>query len=201
MWYVVGSIAVAIVAFVLWRWTSVGRGARQRDERILSLLDPIGQKLDSGETVAPEEILFIARKPETRFMLYAGLKEMGHPELIPSDYNSPVDQAESALAYWLMHPNELQDSPEKIEHVEDVTTPLDGGDAVFHVFRYHMPKGHWAAKDGWLLGLAGPMDQTAEPYSFMPGAFSRCGDAEGSITPEALVQWYVDMLKQKGIAT
>ena len=114
MWYVLGGIALAIIAFIAWRWTSVGRGARQRDERILLLLDPIGRKLDAGETVTPDEILAIARRPETRFMLYAGLKDMGHPELIPSDYDSPADQAESALAYWLMHPNELQDFPEKI---------------------------------------------------------------------------------------
>jgi len=201
MRYVIGTIAVFIVAFIAWRWMSVGKGARQRDERILKLIDPIGRKLDDGETVTPEEVRSIARRPEVRFMLFAALKEMNHPELIPSDFQSPTDQAESALAYWLMHPNELQDSPEKIEHIQEVTRSLGGADAQFHVFRYRMVQGHWAAGDGWLLGLAGPMEKQAEPYSFLPGAFSRAGDTEGKITPEELVDWYVDMLEQKGLAT
>jgi hypothetical protein len=64
-----------------------------------------------------------------------------------------------------------------------------------------MPLGHWAAKDGWLLGLAGPMQPGAEPYAEMPGAFSRAGDVDGTVTPVELVDWYVGMLKAKGLAT
>jgi hypothetical protein len=33
----------------------------------------------------------------------------------------------------------------------------------------------------------------------MPGAFSRVGDVEGKLTPSALVDWYVGMLRQKGM--
>lgn len=201
MWYVIGGIAALIVAFIAWRWTSVSRGARKRDGRILKLMDPIGLRLDAGETVTPEEILEIARQRETRFLLYSVLREMGRAELIPPDFNSSICQAESSLAYWLMHPNELQDPPERMKHVQKVTHLVDGSNTTFHVFRYHMPEGHWGAKDGWLLGLVGPMEEHAEPYSFLPGAFSRAGDTEGSITPSELVAWYVDMLKKKGIVT
>lgn len=141
MEYVIGGIAALILAFVVWRWTSVGRGVRKRDKRILKLMDPIGRKLDAGETVTPEEVLEIARRPETRFLLYAALRGMGHPELIPSDFNSSICQAESALAYWLMHPNELQDPPERMEHLQEVTHPVNGSDATFHVFRFRMPQG------------------------------------------------------------
>jgi len=200
MWYVVGAIAVIIIAFVAWRWTSVERGARQRDERILERLLPIAQKLEAGETVTPDEVLQLARSPEVRFILFAALKDKSRPELIPSDFNSPVDQAESALVYWMMHPNELEDPPEKIEHVQEVTCQFKGADAHFHVFRYRMPEGHWAAADGWLLGLAGPMSKESEPYASMPGAFSRIVDKEGEVAPQELVDWYIDMLRQKGLA-
>jgi len=197
MWYVVGATALLVIAFIVWLGTSVGRGARRRDERIFTLIEPIVQQLEGGQAVTREEVLQVARRPQTRFLLFAALNELKHQELFPSDFNSPIEQAESALAYWLMHPNELQDAPERIEHLRAITTSLYGADAVVHVFRYRMPEGHWAAKDGWLLGLAGPVDDTAQPYAFLPGAFSRCSDTEGSITPEELVQWYVAMLEHK----
>jgi hypothetical protein len=196
MWYVIGGIVAVVLVFIGWRWTSVGRGARQRDERILKLIDPIGHKLESGEAITPEDIRQVARHPETRFMLIGALREMKHPELIPEEYASPVCQAESALAYWLMHPNELQDAPERIEHVEEVIREIDGANATFHVFRYKMAQGHWAEKGEWLLGLAVPMKDSSPPYSFLPGAFSRAGDSEGKVTPAELVDWYINMLKQ-----
>lgn len=67
------------------------------------------------------------------------------------------------------------------------------------VYWYRMPAGHWAAKDGWILGLAGPMLVTSEPYSQLPGAFSQAGDLEEKVKPVELVDWYVGMLRQKGI--
>lgn len=200
MWCFIGGVAIFIVLFIIWRWTSVARGARQRDERILKLLDPIGKKLAVGEFVTPNEVLELAKRPEVRFMLFSALKQMKRTELIPSDFSSPIKQAESALVYWLMHPNEFQDPPESIEYIQEVILPLNGNNAKFHIFRFRMATGHCAAKQGWLLGLVGPMDEKQEPYSFLPGAFSRI-DIEGSITPLELVQWYVDMLKQKDMET
>jgi len=132
-------------------------------------------------------------------MLFATLREMKRPDLLPTNYSSSVAQGESALAYWMMHPNELQAAPEKIELVETIKRLLDGREAEFHVFRFRMPAGHWAAKDDWELGLAGPMAAGAEPYTEMPGAFSRGGDIDGKTKPAELVDWYIDMLRQKGV--
>lgn len=192
-------IAVLIVAFVVWRWTSVARGASQRDERLVARLDPIGTRIEAGELVSPQEIAALAAKPEIRFMLFGALRHMKKPELLPVGYSSSVAQGESALAYWMMHPNELQDAPETIEFVETVKRQVDGRAADFHVYRYRMAVGHWAAKDGWLLGLAGPMPVDAELYTEMPGAFSRAGDVDGQVKPADLVDWYVGMLRGKGI--
>ena len=111
MFYVIGGVALIFVAFVWWRWTSVARGARQRNEKILRLIDPIGAKLHSGRTVTPDEVSDLARRPEVRHMLFAVLRDAKRPDLIPQDYSSEVHQAASSLAYWMMHPNELQDAP------------------------------------------------------------------------------------------
>lgn len=199
MWYVIGTLLILFVAFIAWRLASVSRGARQRDERLLMRLDPIGQKIDAGETVTEEEVRALAESPEMRYMLFHGLRAMEKSELLPTDYSSSIQQAEAALVYWMLHPNELQDPPENIDHLKEVVHPVPGNDeAVFHVFRYHMPAEHWAGKDGWLLGVVGPMEEGLEPYERMPGAFSRCNDKVGDITPEELVAWYADMMTKKG---
>ena len=194
-----GVVILLLVVFIIWRWTSVGRGMRQRDEKLVVRLDPIGKKIETGQAVSPQEIEVLAARPEIRFMLFAMLREMKRPELLPTKYFSSVAQGESALAYWMMHPNELQDAPEAIELVETVKRASNGQEADFHVYRYKMPTGHWASKDGWILGLAGPMKRDVEPYSELPGAFSRVGDIDGKLKPSELVDWYVGMLHQKGI--
>jgi hypothetical protein len=197
--YVIGALVALLIGFIIWRWTSVMRGARQRDERILRLLDPIGQKFEAGQAVSQEEVREIAaRYPETRLMMFGALTEIDHSELIPTDFDSSIEQAKNALIYWMMHPNELQDPPAAIEFVETVSRPIAGKARDFHVFRYRMAAGHWAAKDGWLLGFAGPMEDEAPPYSYLPGAFSRCNDQDGKIVPTEIVDWYIGMLKAKG---
>lgn len=177
----------------------MSRGAAERDERLVVLLDPLGKKLDAGAAVSVAEVEALAARPEIRFMLFAALRHMNRPDLLPKKFLTSADQGASALAYWMMHPNELQDAPAAIELLETVKRQVDGSEAEFHVYRYRMPDGNWAAKDGWLLGLAGPMPVAAEPYSEMPGAFSRAGDQEGKVKPAELVDWYVEMLRQKGI--
>lgn len=201
MFEIIAVIAVVVVAFIIWRWTSVGRGAQQRDKKLIARFDPIGKKIDAGETISLQEIEALAERPENRYMLFAMLRHMNKSDLLPTKYSSSVSQGESALAYWLMHPNELQDAPEEIKVIETVRKPVNGQEADFHVYRYRMPAGHWAAKNGWLLGLAGPMIIGSEPYADMPGAFSRAGDIEGNVKPSELIDWYVGMMRQKGIIT
>ena len=99
----------------------------------------------------------------------------------------------------MMHPNELQRAPDVIEFIETITRTVNRRETEFHVYRYKMAPGHWASQYGWLLGLAGPMPTDPEPYSEMPGAFSRVGDLDGKVTPTELVDWYVGMLRGKGI--
>jgi hypothetical protein len=192
-------VVAAAVTFIFWRWTSVGRGARKRDEKLITRIDPIGRKIAANIAISHQEVDSLAARPEIRHILFAVLRQMNRRDLLPIKYSSSIDQGASALAYWLMHPNELQDAPEKVEHVETVKKPVSGHKVDFHVFRYQMPKGHWAAKDGWLLGISGPMSGTEEPYSELPGAFSRASDIEGKVKSSELVDWYIGMLSKKGL--
>lgn len=191
------AIVVLLVAFVWWRYMSVARGARQRDEKILPLIDPIGEKLAAGKQPSTEEIESVANKSYARPYLYEALKHFERLDLFPKQFTTQDAQAESKLVYWMMHPNELQDAPETIELAQKVTRELDGETCAFYVFRYQMSDGHWAAKDGWLLGLAGPFFENDVPYSGVAGAFSRCGDKYGEVKPEELVDWYIGMATRK----
>jgi hypothetical protein len=197
------GIAVAVlvglvVAFVVWRIAATIGGARKRDEKLFARIDPVARRLEAGEAVSQQEIEALAERPELRHMLHAALRHAKRADLVPARYAGSAEQGSAALAYWMMHPNELQDAPAAIELVETLRRPVAGRDAEFHVYRYRMAEGHRAAKDGWILGVAGPMKDGAEPYAELPGAFSRAGDSEGKVQPAELVDWYVGMLRQKG---
>lgn len=43
----------------------------------------------------------------------------------------------------------------------------------FFVFRFRTKPPHWAAKDGWLAGVAGPYWENEEPDLVPAGVFSR----------------------------
>jgi hypothetical protein len=196
----IGVLVLAFAAFIWWRYTSVERGARQRDDKIARMLDPLGEKLAKKEPVSPDEVAALAAQPHVRPMLYALLKHFERLDLFPARYLDAKSQGEAQLAYWMMHPNELQDAPEEIELIESITRPLDGAgeNGEFLVFRYKMAEGHWAAKHGWLLGLAGPYLKNDVPYSGIAGAFSRIGDKHGEVEPNELVDWYIGMATRKG---
>lgn len=194
----IGALVILVVTFVAWRWTSVERGARQRDRRLVARLDPIGRKIDAGEPVSAQEVESLAARPENRFFLFEALRRMNRADLLPTNYCSTVAQGESALAYWMMHPNEFGEAPEAIEFVETVKRTFDGKRAEYYVYRYRMAAGHPDAEDGWQLGLVGPVNPDAEPYTEMPGAFCRGGDIYGKVQPSELVDWYLGLLRQKG---
>jgi hypothetical protein len=196
---IVALLIVLIVGYIVWQLIAVNTRARLRDQKLVARLDPIGKKIEAGEAVSPQEIDALAVHPEIRHMLFAALRNMNRPDLLPTNYSSSVSQGESAFAYWCMHPNELGDPPQAIELVETVKRTIDGQELDFHVYRYKMPSAHPDAAAGWLLGVVGPMRLGPEPYSEMPGAFSRGGDKEGNLKPSDLVDWYIGMLRQKRI--
>ncbi|HUQ72627.1 MAG TPA: hypothetical protein VM165_24070 [Planctomycetaceae bacterium] len=195
--YAFATLGILFAAFIGWRYTSVARGRRQRDEKLLRILDPIGYRLSKKEKVTADEIATLSRQPKFRPMLYRMLEHFERLDLFPSEHLSISAQGAGILSYWMMHPNELQDAPESIELVEEVKRRIRGGRASFLVFRYRMIPGHWAEKDGWLLGLAGPFFDDDLPYSGIASGFSRCGDKYGVVKPSELIDWYIGIQEGK----
>ena len=204
MEWLCGSACLPASVFFVWRLTSVTRGARKRDAKLAEILHPISQKLADKETVTKEEIAVLSRLPQYRPMLYDMLKHFDRLDLFPEAGLTMTAQGEGVLAYWMMHPNELQDAPETMELVEVLDRDLagmlqgifNGTIGKFLVFRYRMPQGHWAGSD-WLLGLAGPFIEKNLPYSAIVSAFSRCGDKFGEVAPTELVDWYIGIMTRK----
>jgi hypothetical protein len=190
---------IALAAFVIWRYTSLARGAQARDKALVTRLDPLAQRLENKAPVSPEEVRDVARSPELRPMLYMMLDHYQHLDLFPSQYLSEEAQAESVLIYWMLHPNELQAAPAGIQLEAKLQREFIGKQGDFYVFRFRMPSGHWAGPE-WQLGLAGPFFPDDRPYQGVAGGFSRAGDVLGKVSPTELVDWYISMLKGKGVA-
>jgi hypothetical protein len=197
--YILGGLAGIVVLFFVWAIWSVARGCRRRDEKLFTQLDPIQKRLMNKSEVLPDEVYEVARKPEVRHMLFAMLKEQGRNDLFPKEHLNARSEAEASLAYWMMHPNELQAWPAEMLLVDSLTHDIGGRTGHFFVFKYRMAEGHWAAKDGWLLGIAGPIFEGDDHYAKLAGAFSRVSDREDTITSSELLDWYVGMLRQKGM--
>jgi len=129
------AFIVLVAAFVWWRYTSVARGARQRDAKVFSFIDQIGEKLAVGQQPTLEEVELAASNSFVRPILYGTLEYFERLDLFPKHLTTPEAQAEAQLTYWMMHPNELQDTPNKIELVEKVIRELDGQKCDYYVFR------------------------------------------------------------------
>jgi hypothetical protein len=191
------SLLVLIALLVIWIYTSVHRGATKRDEQILKRIEPLTSKLDAGEEVTIGDVRDLAQTPQVRFLLFAELQRMGKGKLFPNDFDSEEKQAEASLTYWMMHPNELGTAPEKMEHFKTIERNLQESKGRFYFFRYLMPEGHWARKDGWILGFSGPFMGDENPYEYMSSAFSRATDKADETDPQSILDWYLDKVKLK----
>lgn len=182
-----GALLCLVAAFLYWRWTSVERGGRKRDERLWGELLDIETRLRNGQEVVRAQVHRKASQHELRPLLYSMLKHFEQLELFPPERIELEQQALADLAYWLCHPNELGDPPDEIEVVRQIDKDHSG--EIFHFFalRFRKFAPHWAADDGWMLGVAGPYVEPVIPY-FGAGAFSRFQKEDDS-TPETEVDW------------
>ncbi len=184
------GVVVVLVALVLWRVASVGRGARQRDARILRELEAVEAGLRSGGEVRATDVVALAGRPYLRRHLFGMLREHNRADLFPKEHLSRRSQAEAALVHWMMHPNELQDPPAEIQHLVTLARDVGGRKAEFEIFRYKMPAGHWAGSE-WILGLAGPFFAGDGPYEGPATGWSVASDIEGRATPESVLNGYL----------
>jgi hypothetical protein len=115
-------------------------------------------------------------------VLFEVLRDAEKSDLFPKAFRTWPAMAEADLVAWLCHPNELQAAPDEVELM--ATVPAPGAPTThYFLFRYKTHAPHWAAKDGWMAGVAGPYDLSKAPEPYAPGTFSRF-EAFDSRTPE-----------------
>lgn len=160
-------------------------------------LEPIVVKLENGDELSTDEVLKYAKDNKTREMTFQLLAEHNKTELFPTEFLSIESGAESSLVNWLEFPTELDGVPDEIEEVERVKIEFDGNNVYYHVFKYRIDEPHWAAKDGWMLGVVGPYFDDSKPYDFPAATFSRCSSKFGEIDPKDEAKWVHENIAMK----
>ena len=166
---VVGLVVVVVGLLVLNLVLASGRQRKQARARLAPVLDP----LDAGQVPDPAAVRQLASSRETRNALYDALAERGKESLFPREYRTRQAFAESDLAFWLSHPNELKQSPDEMQLAQVVTMPSDAGPVEYYLFRFRTREPHWAADKGWMAGVSGPYPKDPKaPLASPAGTFS-----------------------------
>jgi hypothetical protein len=146
------------------------------------------KKLNSGETLSKLEIEDFSRNIETRADFYNLLAEFGKEALFPPEYYTFEKAAESVMTNWLLYPTELDTIPSKIEVVKKVSFLENDTTFIYYVLQFKTEEPHWAAKDGWMIGVVGPYYKDSKPYDWTTGTFSKFSKKKET-TPEKEVEW------------
>ena len=196
---ITGLIILAIVIFAVYRFVTVKRQGNKlnakRFERVKGLYD----KLESGQTLTEKDVLPFAQNLLTREIAYQLLSDHNKTDIFPKEYYSIVKGAESNLSNWLEFPTELDACPDEIEHIKRVTFDFDGQNNFVHyeVFKYRVNEPHWAAKDGWILGIVGPYFDDSKPYDFPQATFSRISSTLDKVTADEEAKWVHENISMK----
>jgi hypothetical protein len=198
---IVGALVALVVAFAVWRIVATVRAQSRLHGRLFDEVAPTVLAIQRGEAPEPAVLERLAASPRTRTTLFEVLEAAGRPELFPAAWRTPHALAEGRLVTWLMHPNELQAEPAEIALGAEVALPDRADDAErWLVYRFRTEPPHWAAKDGWLAGVVGPVDP-ANPAP-TPGdpkvVFSQL-PAYDSATPEQHATAMRDLMRLKGV--
>ena len=134
-----------------------------RDPRLLYFA--LKALLAHGRPLATGVVATVAASPEVRNLLFDHLKDKDLTELMPARYRTQAALAESNMVRWLVYPTELGRAPDQIEmkKVLSIDTESDDGILDYYLFRFRTLPPHWAAKDGWMAGVAGPFVRKESP--------------------------------------
>jgi hypothetical protein len=128
----------------------------------------------------------VAASPEVRNWLYDKLEDMDRLALFPKQFRTQPAFAESAMVQWLVYPTELGSAPDQIQLAKVVPVDTRGPDGMldYYVFKFRTFAPHWAAKDGWMAGIAGPFLRKDAPTTVAQGATFSKFESWGAKTPE-----------------
>lgn len=171
--------------------------------KIIELAEGLQPKLESGEAISNDDILTCAAHYATREGTYFLLLEFGKQHLFSKQYFSIEKMAETNLAHWLNDERELNAYPDSMEYVKRVTICDEEENENLHyeVFRFKTNAPHWAAENGWMIGVVGLYLDDSEPDQFPEATFSRL-QKENETTAEDEAKWvheniYLPLLDQE----
>lgn len=141
----------------------------------------------SGREVPDAALASIAAEPAWRVPLYETLAAAGQRARFPAKFGTQEALAASEMCRWLAYPTELGRVPDEIELLKVVTRPGDHGPVDYYVFRFRTRPPHWAAKDGWLRGVAGGYVRSEEPTTRSLGGTFSAFEKWRTKSPEAIV--------------
>jgi hypothetical protein len=149
------------------------------------------EQIRKNQKLTKEDLLGFAENPLTRETAFLFLRDNDITEMFPQQYYSIEKAAESSLASWLEFPTELNRSPDEIEHIGEVTVvnAKDMDYTQYHIFRFRVNEPHFAAKDGWMLGVVGPYAPYSKPYDKPKTIFSRFAKASSGVSPQQEAEW------------
>ncbi len=197
---IIGTLVALCVAFVVWRYLATVSASRRRDREIMGEITAVLNTIQEGGEPTKEAILSLVQRPETRNHTYGMLVYLRRSDLFPEEYRKAELIAESDLVYWLCHPNELGCPPSEIEmmHKQYIETGVKPPKALYFVFRFRTRGPHWAAKDGWMAGVAGPYkERNGETSDGAPGTFSTF-EPYASKAPEEHVDFVHQLMLRRG---
>ncbi|GAA0876295.1 hypothetical protein GCM10009118_27050 [Wandonia haliotis] len=188
---IIGLIVLAIVVFAVYRLVTVKRQNNKLNAERFDRVKELYDKLESGQEITENDVLPFAKNILTRQTAFQLLADHNKTNLFPKEFNNLISGAESNLANWLEFPTELDACPDEIEHIKRVTFDFDGQNNFVHyeVFKWRVSEPHWAAKDGWFLGVVGPYFDDSKPYDFPQATFSRISSTLDKVTPDEEAKW------------
>jgi hypothetical protein len=186
-----GAAAMAALIFVVYRSRKVKGQIRKLVDKRFERIRPLYDKLEHAENISPDDVLPFAENVMTREATFQLLYDFHKLDLFPSEYLTIVKSAESNLANWLEFPTELATQPDELEHIKRVTIDFDGQHNFVHyeVFKYKVNAPHWAAREGWMLGVVGPYFDHSKPYDFPHATFSRTGSTVDKVSADEEAMW------------
>ncbi len=187
---IVLCLIAAVALFLAYRSRVVSRQAAAIAARRYESISPLRQKLDN-DTLTESDVHNYAADIITRQQVWQLLYEHDKLELFPSEYNTKEKAAETVLANWLEFPTELDAKPDEMELLKMVPIQIDEDPThrvLYFVFRFCTHEPHWAARNGWMIGVAGPYFDEG-PTVTQATAFSRF-TRQGDASIEKEVRWF-----------
>jgi hypothetical protein len=187
---VIVLVLLAVAGFVAYRLNSVHQAGRVQLQRRFKRIQSLYDKITNEEPLTRADVLPYAKNILTREATFNLLKDRNMTELFPPEFYSHEQAGASYLANWLELPSELDACPDEIQYVKRVVIQdQDQSPTYYEVFKYRINPPHPSADNGWMIGIAGPCYEPADPYDQPRTAFNRANRKFDSVIPEEEAKW------------